>query len=448
MVKTKNSLFFSPSFLVALTISLLVYSGLLPVSQRDRLVSFLPINEVEKIEGVIRNNPTKTSNGTYYSVQANTTLTSNKKAVSEAEGTVQLLIPTEMVEALYPGKLYSSQYNEAGQIVPIIENGLLFKADVQNINSYEDSSQKRQSYPLYIVKNIYQMGWVNNFAYIRTIMRLEFKRLLYAWGDAGGLLLALLSGAREYTNVDIAEGFRKAGLSHILALSGMHLSLFAGLALGGGKLIAGKRVGTIFSFFAVIVFVWFAGLSPSLFRAFVCNSIALLLSYCSLPGVSGNTEVIYRFISPSFTSIRLLRILSLSFIIHVCLFPQDMFTPAFMLSYGALVGIALSEYLIKPYIVRFLPQFLTSPLSAAIGAQLCTSPVTISLFGTLMPIGILSSVIVSPIALAFLVIGIFCILICIAIPFLLYPIGDIISGIYWFLEWIVLWFAQFPPILF
>ena len=49
---------------------------------------------------------------------------------------------------------------------------------------------------------------------------------MYMWGSAGGLLLALLSASKEYTSSAFSDAFRLAGLSHILALSGMHVSIF------------------------------------------------------------------------------------------------------------------------------------------------------------------------------------------------------------------------------
>ncbi len=444
MVKIKNQFSFSPTVLAAFIIAFLLYTNIITVANRNSFLSIIPMHTINSLKATIISNPSKTNSGNFYSVQLEVFSVESETVTSQAKGRVQLLIPAEIVEALYPGKLYSKVYQTAGNQLPIIEQGLQIGANGYFMTNSIDESQ----YPVFISNIIKEIGWENNLSKLRAFFRLEFKRLLYAWNDAGGLLLALLSGSREYTNTDLAEGFRNAGISHILALSGMHLSLFAGIALAGGKFFGGKKIGTLFSLVAVILFVWFAGLSPSLLRALLCTLIALILQFCSLPGVSGNAEIIFRFISPSFVSIRLIRILSLSFLIHICFFPQDIFTAAFMLSYGALVGIALAEYLIKPWIVRILPSSLASSLSAAIGAQLCTTPVSISLFGTLVPIGIISSVVVSPIALLFLVFGMFGIVISFIIPFLLYPIGDIIQLVYWVLEWIVLWFSQFPPVQF
>ncbi len=448
MVNAKDQLFFSPAVLAAITLALIIYLDIIPIRNRNMFNSLLPNESIVTLEGYIESNPTKTSSGKFYSVKAQIVSVSSSIASSAAQGDIQALIPSNIVEALYPGKLYSNTYDMARSSVPLIEQGLHFKSSARYLPQSNNSASHRNELPLYILNNVEDLGWKTQIDKIRSNFRLEFKRVLFAWNDAGGLLLALLSGAREYTDENLSEGFKNAGLSHILALSGMHLSLFASMALTGGKFLAGKKTATILSLIAVIVFVWFAGLSPSLFRALVCTLIATMLQFCALPGVSGNSEIIFRFISPSFSTIRLMRILSLSFIIHVSLFPNDAYTAAFMLSYSALVGISFAEYFVKPYLVRFLSHYISTPLSAAIGAQICTSPITVALFSRLTPIGILSSVIVSPLALSFLMIGFFCITVSMAIPFLLYPFGVIIQMMYSVLEYVVLWFAQFPPIIF
>ncbi len=446
MVKTKHHIFFSSAVATAITTAVLIYSGTIAVVNKDSFYSLLHPNTITSIEATVISNPAKTSTGNYYTVTTDTSSVYSSFASSEARGHVRILVPTEIVEALYPGKLYSSVYSSINSKTLIIENG--FKARFYGSFSINAKSQKSEyEAPLFIAHGLQEFGWKNSITKLRANFRLEFKRLLYAWGDAGGLLLALLSGSREYTNARLADAFKNAGLSHILALSGMHLSLFAGIALNLGS-FAGKKLGSMLSLFAVIAFVWFAGLSASLLRALICTLISLVLQYSALPGVSGSLEVVYRFVSPSFTSIRLIRILSLSFIIHICFFPMDAFSAGFMLSYGALVGIALSELSIKPLLVRFLPECCASPLAASMGAQLCTAPITISLFGMIMPIGIISSVIVSPLALGFLVIGLCCIVLCLLFPFLLYVLDDIIHLLYKLLEHTVLWFAQFSPIVF
>ncbi|MFI3256749.1 MAG: ComEC/Rec2 family competence protein [Spirochaetales bacterium] len=443
----QKKIFFSPVVCAGITVALLLYSGTITPVNPHAFYSLISPEKITCISGSVTSNPIKTSSGRFYSIFFDTDKVLSHNTASSAQGRVQLLIATEIVEALYPGKLYTKLQSVVGDSfnAPVIEQGAVAVAHVQFLSYGDDSVH---AYPLYIVDSITQNGWKNSVSHIRAIFRTEFKRLLYAWGNAGGLLLALLSGSREYTDETVSEAFKNAGLSHVLALSGMHLSLFSGLALGLGKLLGGKKVGLYFSFCAVIVFVWFAGLSPSLFRALLCTLISMVLSACFLPGISTEPQIFFRFITPSFSSIRLIRIISLAFLIHVCLFLPDVFSLAFMLSYGALMGIAIADCTINPILAKILPPYLASAFSASLGAQLCTAPIIFHFFGMLMPVGIIASVIVTPITLGFLIIGIICIVISAFIPGFLYALGDVMQGIYFLLERIVLWFAKFPPIEF
>ncbi len=440
----KRYINFSPSVIAAISLAILIYCFNIPL-KTTKLASLIEFKDITHVSGIITSNPSKTQSNKYYSVNATIDSCTSRNKVSSASGTIQLLIPIHIVEALYPGKLYSKQGSINGISIPIIEKGLGFSAQVKAL---AQNSTVKTSSSLFILETIDSFYWKNKIDSFRAICRLEFKRLLYAWGDAGGLLLALLSGSREYTDPNLSEAFRLAGLSHILALSGMHLSLFAGFAFGLGSIFCGKKIGTYISLVVVILFVWFAGFTPSLFRAFLCTVITLILEFSTLPCVSGNTEAVFRFISPSYSSIRLLRILSLTFIIHICIKPMDAFNAGFLLSYSALIGIALFNYVTYPFLVKVLPQWLASSVSAAIGAQFFTAPITIALFGTIMPIGILSSVIVSPLALGFLIMGFICICLSILFPFLLEPMGILITVFYDIIYTIVMWFSQFPPIYF
>ena len=141
---------------------------------------------------------------------------------------------------------------------------------------------------------------------------------MYAWGPAGGFLLALLSGSREYTEVSVAENFKKAGLSHILALSGMHLSMFSGLAVFLGTKLRRKRITLVFQLVSVSAFVWFAGFSPSLLRAFICLFIVLFQGILSLEKSD------------------MLTVLCFSFFTQCMISPNDLLNTGFILSYGAL----------------------------------------------------------------------------------------------------------------
>ncbi len=388
--------------------------------------TLLPQEKILSISGKILTSPVPTSRGDY-SLLFKTSAAQSISVSSSAEGTLSLIVPSQLVEAYYPGKLYSqtSSYvkntsTQAQGMPPLIEQGLI-------CTFYGRMSQE---FPLFYVSAVSpreHTSWSTSLNKIRSDFRLQLKRLLYTWNDAGGLLLALLSGSREYLHLELADNFRVAGLSHVLALSGMHLSLFGGLSAVLGKCIGGKRLTILFSLMCMTLFVWFAGVSPSLLRALLC---ATLISLCAISGLNP----------------KMLDILCAAFIFQTIAVPSHTIQLSFLLSYGALFGIVL----LGNALTALLPirKTITSPFTASLSAQVFTAPFTIAFFSLVTPIGILSSVVVSPLALWFLTCGIICIPIVLVFPSLLQPIGFIIQLFYSAIEYIVSLFAKFPSISF
>ncbi|MCR5764323.1 MAG: ComEC/Rec2 family competence protein [Treponema sp.] len=266
-------------------------------------------------------------------------------------------------------------------------------------------------------------GIVNNF---RAFCRISFKRLLSSWGVAGGLIVSLLSGSRDCLSPDVCNSFRNAGLSHILALSGMHLSFISGLTGMLCYRIFGKKYELLARFSGIIIFVWFAGFSPSLFRAFLFSLLLMIL-------------VIFkcRVDEDCFISV-----LSSVFLLHIMIRPYDLFTIAFMLSYAALAGILILGNVFLRYACRVLPSYIAGSVSSSVSAFIATSPISLGFFGYVNPIGILASVIVSPLISLFLAVSFFCILFSIMLSFLSPVFSSILNELYYIILFFVNFFAR------
>ena len=207
----------------------------------------------------------------------------------------------------------------------------------------------------------------------------------------------------------------------------MHLSLFSSLTENTAGRALGRKVQPLLTLCASFAFVWFAGAGPSLIRALICMCIS---------AVAGITAI----------KVSVLEKVCLSFLIHICIFPEDAGTAAFMLSYGALAGLYVGDVYIKPLVSRLFPPSVASSVSASIGAQLCTAPVSILLFGECRPGGIIASVVVSPLASWFVTGGIVALLLILVFPFLLHPVGVIMNYVYSLIRWLVMKFAAIPGI--
>ena len=136
-----------------------------------------------------------------------------------------------------------------------------------------------------------------------------------------------------------------------------------------------------------------------------------------------------------------LTLLSLCFILHILIFSNHIFEPAFMFSYASLGGIIIFGKVFRKVYPVFIPHRLRLSLSDSTAAQLATAPVSIKLFGTLMPQGIIASLFLAPLVFLFLYTGLFGIIICLILPFLSPPISAIMNGLYLLISTFVLFFS-------
>ena len=349
--------------------------------------SLIPKEKISGVRGILISSPVKSQSGKTYSAKMHVQRVWGENLTSQAGGNITIFIPSEMVEVYFPGKIYSKAAKKGAFLY---EAGCLY--DFSGL--FLDSA--------FFVKSCSSASWKNGFLgyfdYIRALSRLQFKRLMYSWKDGGGLLLALLSGSREYLDAGLYSDFRKAGLSHIIALSGMHLSMFSSIALFFGMKLGQKKIAFIIRLSALILFVWFAGFSPSLLRAFICAMLILFSAVCGEP-------------SPD-----MLMVLSFSFLLQGIISPSDLQNAGFILSYAALAGILIFGKLFKRFFTPFLPFYFASSLSASCGAQLFTAPLSLRLFGFYSPVGLIATVFAAPLISVFIYTSLFLIILSLFFP--------------------------------
>ncbi len=336
-----------------------------------------------------------------------------------ASGTAAVLIPKDVLSAGLPGgiRLKKGPINRlfpadgmsvAAVITGRSNDGLLYIAETVTLQPFSGTASDR------LVR-------------LRSQARYTFFSLVWRRPGAGGLFAALLSGNREYLDENAAALFRSGGLSHLLALSGMHLGLVSLLAGGAARFLGGRRWGYRSALVALFVFVWFTGFSPSLFRALLQVIIA---------GVLGRGGV----------RLRQLSLLSLTFLIHLLMAPSDFFSPAFILSYCALAGILVIGSRIYDCLQGHLPDIVLKPLCASSGAWLAVAPVSFALFGVAAPGAILSSCIAGPLVSLFLIISILSVPAAILLPGLFNAFFVVLDALYALIISAVTVFTRIPPL--
>ena len=345
------------------------------------------------------------------------------KTEYSAKGNMTLLIPAAAAEAALPGR------SSAGRKPLYLARGSVIECG----GTFSSATSKRSAGAplLFRVSEIAGAKPPSSFAdkvlAARASLRLSLMKMLYGWGDAGGLFLALCSGMREFMADDVSDIFRRAGLSHILALSGMHLSILGGAIAFICAKLAGRRLASKLSLLALAFFLFFAAQSPSLLRAFLFTAALAAVRRAGFRA-------------------ELLPVLALVFCVHVILRPADFYSLSFQLSYLATAGILSIGAFFTELLDAFIPPKLCSPLAASLGAQAAVFPVSISVFGMFAPAGTIATLLLSAPISFFMISGIFCAALSCLSPFLYSLCGLFMQAQYAIIYAVVSFFPRFPVI--
>ena len=93
-----------------------------------------------------------------------------------------------------------------------------------------------------------------------------------------GLPTALLTGDRSGISTSTTSNFRSAGLAHLLAISGLHISLIGGIAMAASLQIFGRRRSAylIIPLLTVLLYAGLAGFAPPVTRAAIMFAVFVL----------------------------------------------------------------------------------------------------------------------------------------------------------------------------
>ena len=194
----------------------------------------------------------------------------------------------------------------------------------------------------------------------RLISRLQKRVLEEETDDPSLLSILLLLGRADGGSMSIQEKARQCGCAHVLALSGMHLGILAGLCMT----VFGKgKVARVMAFLAVATFVFVAGPRASLIRA------ALSFFLFFIPFKERSVAV---------------------FLLHIILFPMTMVEQGCCYGYLAIFAITA----LSPYLNAVLFQYIgraSSLVSASLSVLVFSVPVYMMNNGFWCPAVIIAS---------------------------------------------------------
>ena len=260
--------------------------------------------------------------------------------------------------------------------------------------------------------------------------------LLAAYRSAGlsgeelALFSALTLGERSGLSEELKDVYAEVGVSHVLALSGMHLTYLVALLdfllLRFCRRLVWRCLGGAVAFVLVWGYTFLAGLPPSLVRATVMYSLMLAGSLAGRTGFSMNS-------------------LAVSAVMMLCMNPLLLYDVSFQLSFLAMVGI-LTVY---PRCGHWFPSSVPyvgwagKSLWLSFSAQVFTVPLVVYRFGMFSVWSALATLLISPLA-ALLVYCMPVLLLAVATGFYAGACAKVVAGLVALQNACLRWMADWP----
>jgi len=188
----------------------------------------------------------------------------------------------------------------------------------------------------------------------------------------GAVAEALVLGIRSNVPPSTYQDFQRSGTAHLLAISGLHMAIVAGILLSISVSLFGRRRPTYFV--VTLSALWFyallAGMSPSVTRAAIMVSVFLFAAY-----LGRQRSVITA--------------LAFAGAVMVAINPQILWQVSFQLSFAAVAGLVLLGPIFQQWGTRIrAPTIVVDSFSVTLAAILATLPLIAYYFGYVSLVGL------------------------------------------------------------
>lgn len=228
---------------------------------------------------------------------------------------------------------------------------------------------------------IERLGFRSPLHRLRAAARERIVAAVARAGPAAGLAAAVLIGDRRLLDAGAAARFRRAGASHLLALSGLHVGIVYGCALALLR-VAPRRAGPPIAAAVAAAYALIATGGPALARAAIMAAVGSLLA------VTDRER-------------RPMPIIAIAALILLAIDPRAAAQVSFQLSFLALLGVlagARAAARLPPGPLRYAG----GAVLCSIGAQTATAPIVLTVFGELYPGSVLFAPVLMPAVTVFL----------------------------------------------
>jgi competence protein ComEC len=226
-------------------------------------------------------------------------------------------------------------------------------------------------------------------------------------------LQGMLLGSKQGMPDDLKESFNLTGTSHIIVVSGLHITIVASVLIYLAQILSfSRKYALFFSLLGLVFFIFLIGAGPSVIRAGIMGSLIILAMYSGRLSDAKNA-------------------LLCAVVIIILINPKVLrFDVGFQLSFLATVGIVyLSPYLNK--VLKFIPNIfkIREVIAMTLAAQILTLPVIVYNFEKISIVSPLVNVLIVPLIPLTTIVG----FISVFLGLIWIYFGKIFSIITWFL---------------
>jgi competence protein ComEC len=232
--------------------------------------------------------------------------------------------------------------------------------------------------------------------------------------ESQSLIIAMLLGDDDFIEPSMRDSFSRAGVAHVLALSGLHIaviSLIIWFLFFPLDYIRGKKIRLLLTLIALIAYDVLTGLSASVIRSTVMIAFVFM------------SQIFYRKSSP-------LNSVAAAALAILVFNPSSLYSVGFQLSFITVSSLIIfyQAFELKHPQNKILNYFYTIIVSSLV-AMVTTIILTSYYFNVMSLIAVISNVLIMPFIPVFMVLGAFAIL--------LLAMGGGIAGLSQAIDWIV-----------
>lgn len=231
-----------------------------------------------------------------------------------------------------------------------------------------------------------------------------------------GLLVGIIFGIKSLLTDQVTRSFRITGIAHIVAASGMNVTLVAGFLFTLLGSLVRRRLALLGSLAGILLYTAISGFDPSIVRAALMGSIAFSASY----------------FGRQYDSLYVLFLVAAVMLLWDPLLLVDV---GFQLSILATAGILV----LKPSL--FGSSWVSDDLGTTISAQIATLPILLNTFGQYSLLSLLANLLVLWTIPLITIVGGVGVLVGVFIPFLGKVLVAIIIPLLWYVQNVATFFS-------